>query len=410
MKYDKYSILIFCVLILTSLVYLKTLFVYFVQDDFFLLLISSPHSFSDFMNFFIPRSDTVWYRPLSSQVFFGIGQILFKFNPVPYHALTLLTHMLTVFFIYKSSSIFGEKKPVGLVAALFYGIQSAHTVSLSWLAAFSFILGPLFLLLSLTAYVKNKQFSSILFYFLGLLATEVSVIFVLWLVGFILFFKQFKFDWKLLMVYVVLGISLFWLRLSVFPSGQTIDLYAVSITPAFFSTLKFYLIRLVGFPMLIDEMPILLKTLTYILGSVFTGGIILGVWSKIYKLKNFTTSFKFWFFISLIGLSPFLLLSNHIAPHYLSFSLLGAAYVFSTLILEGAAFIPIRLKTVYLGIIVIAFVIWQFIGIEWTFQTHWIFRRADLAKKLVQEKKFEQPVGSEEYFALGAESAQSLFK
>ena len=60
--------------------------------------------------------------------------------------------------------------------------------------------------------------------------------------------------------------------------------------------------------------------------------------------------------------------------------------------------------------VVLLFLLIQGIGIFWTYNTHWIFQRAILAKTLVEKKSYFHEVGSEEYFSLGANTAAEVYK
>lgn len=104
-------------------------------------------------------------------------------------------------------------------------------------------------------------------------------------------------------------------------------------------------------------------------------------------------------------LVPFLFLTNHVSPHYLSFAWVGGAAVTAIGFEEMGKG---HFKIYFLGIL--AFLLLQFVGSRWTYQTHWIFQRAEMAKRLVGENYLLHPVGSEEYFSLGAGAAAEVFK
>ena len=53
-------------------------------------------------------------------------------------------------------------------------------------------------------------------------------------------------------------------------------------------------------------------------------------------------------------------------------------------------------------VVTLLFVALQYIGSRLTYDTHWIFKRAEVARNLIRERNISHPVGSEEYFALGA--------
>ena len=335
-------------------------------------------------------------------------QILFGLQPFYYHVVVISSHLLVIVIFNKLLLELKLSRLVRLIALIIYALHSIHTVSLSWLAAYSFVLGPGLLLLSLTAYIKGKYVTSWLYYFLSLLATEVSLVFLLWMLGFHLVFRINP-KWRVVMSFGFVSFLLIWFRFYLFPTQQSTDLYKISVSLESIFVVKFYFYRLLGIPMLINQMPILIKMVTYLLGGVFFSLLILGS-IIVFRKKTLLPYFlNFWILIALSGLVPFIVLPNHAAPHYLSYTLIGFSVLTGYLIVNAANFFP-KFKKLIIGIAVGLFVTLQVIGIEWTYQTHWIFKRAEMAQRLIREKKLEHTVGSEEYFSLGANAAKSMFK
>jgi hypothetical protein len=295
---------------------------------------------------------------------------------------------------------------IALLAGLFYGVHQLHTVSLSWLATYPFILGPAILLLTLIFFYKQKTYLSLLFFIFGLLSWEILVMVPIILILFTyLIEKQKKF--LRIIPFVCLGVILIVVRLVIFKTGVKTDLYSIQFSWDIINLFKFYLLRLVGLPMLIVTMPTVEKIITLLLSGLFTIIIIYGFYLSYIKRHLKKKEMLFFLIIMIIGIGPFLFLPNHIAPHYLSIALLGYAVLSAYGIYEVIA--NIKQKKVITMVIILLFVINQYIGIEWTYKTHWIFQRAILSKKLVENKQLIQKVGSEEYFSLGGEYASRAF-
>lgn len=401
------SLGIISIFLVITILFYKTLNTYFVQDDFFLLLISKLYTLNDLFNFFLPRYDTVWYRPLSSQVFFGFGQLIFGYQPFLYHVVVFLTHLLTTYAIYYFFLSEYNIKTVAVLSALLYGIHNIHTVSLSWLAAFSFISAPLFIVLAFIFYKKKNLFISLVFYILGLLTSEVVIIYFFLLV--VDSFSNKALKKSTLLMFSIPIIVIIFARFLFFPTTQKSQLYLFSFSPHFLSNLKFYIIRLVGIPMLVDEMPHLLKNFTFTMGVIILLALLMGL-IRLCKYRMPIKILVYWSGVAFMGMIPFLLMPNHIAPHYLSFSLIGFVIVIAWLIFHGSLFFPVYIQKIYLGIIIGTFILLQIISINWTLQTHEIFRRAELSRRLIAEKTYDHKIGSEEYFSLGAGSAEEIFK
>ena len=138
------------VLVLVPFVFFfPSLFTYFAQDDFFLLSVSRINVLSDVLAFFIPRPEVVWYRPLSSQIFFFVARSLFGLQPIFYHLAVITTHVVTMIWLYKLLVRLSLRRELSFLSAMVYGSHQIHVVSISWLASYSFVLGPLFLVLLL---------------------------------------------------------------------------------------------------------------------------------------------------------------------------------------------------------------------------------------------------------------------
>lgn len=394
--------LVFCV---SFAIFRASLTVYFVQDDFWLLDISRASNITGFVNMFLPLPDAVWYRPLSSQVFFYISRKFFGLNPVYYHAVVMLSHFVVTYLLFKTVYKISGSKLIARVSAVIYGLHQIHVIALSWLAAYSFVLGPLFVILTLYYYISRRFLASWLAFLAGLLATEVGIVGIL-IVGAYDFIVTQNLRSRRLIPYILTVIFVLWLRLFAFPTQTHNDLYSFTLSPGIFETLKFYMFRFAGVPLFFDELPQWQKN------SVIAGIIALIVCLAIgFKhLQVYQTERKKFIFFSvfmMFAILPFLLLRQHIAPYYLSFALLGGAV--SAGYLTESCVKRLGHSWLILGGLTGVFIYVQIIGIKSTYLTHWLFSREQLARKLINEERLVHPVGTEEYFALGANSAAKVF-
>jgi len=232
----------------------RSLCVYFVQDDYWLLAVSQAKNLQEMLTFFLPRIDTVWYRPLSSQIFFFIGHNFFGLNPFFFHIVVIATHLLTVSTLYVLVNKIVNNGKTALLAALLYGVHQIHTVSLSWLATYSFVLGPLFFLLILLEYLHKKYFPMIVYFILGLLTTEVTLVIPLILVSWELMQKNKRILPNSVYLLLISGLLLI-MRFIIFPTTQKTNLYHFGLSLSFFTNLKFYLLRILGIPLTIKLLP-----------------------------------------------------------------------------------------------------------------------------------------------------------
>lgn len=124
--------------------------------------------------------------------------------------------------------------------------------------------------------------------------------------------------------------------------------------------------------------------------------VVLIIYKKI-RLKMLLLSI----IIYISFLTIFLVLPFHYSPHYLTFAFIGAALFIGATITASSKIIQ--------GIFIVSYFVLQLITIKLTFDTHWIIKRAYMAKRLVEERSLIHPVYSEEYFSLGAGMAFELF-
>ncbi|MCM8787409.1 MAG: hypothetical protein NC935_05070 [Candidatus Omnitrophica bacterium] len=384
-------------IILTSfLIFSPVVPLYFFQDDFFLLTISRINNIRDFLRFFIPANGVIWYRPLSSQVFFFIGQNLFGLNPFPYHLVMLLTHLLNIYLVFLFTKKLCKNEKIVLVASFIYGVSSVHFITLAWLATYSFILGPTFVLLTLLYYLKKKYKSSLLFFVFGFLTSEV----VIWtLIPLTFITAVYQKSRVKLVPFLIAVLAVIFVRNVLFPV-RYVEAYSIIINPLnMFSLFKFYLYRTVGIPMLIKSMPNnLFKFIILLLSAIVILIPIISLFHKKTNSKLLLLSLA----IYISFLSIFLFLPFHYSPHYLTFSLIGVSLFLGLIISSSAR--PIQ------AIFIISYFILQAVTVKLTYDTHWVVKRARLAKKLVQEGNLVHPVGSEKYISLGAGKAAEVFK
>jgi len=394
------------VLVLVPFVFFfPSLFTYFAQDDFFLLSVSRINVLSDVLAFFIPRPEVVWYRPLSSQIFFFVARSLFGLQPIFYHLAVITTHVVTMIWLYKLLVRLSLRRELSFLSAMVYGSHQIHVVSISWLASYSFVLGPLFLVL-LLYYSHSFRFTkALLIFILGVLTTEFFIMLTP-LYSWNEFIFTGKINIKRFFWFSTVSVAVVYLRLVAFPARFSSELYTLGNLNKFVPTLKFYLLRIGGTPLLYDTLPLLLQLLSFLSVVICVGFLIAGIYAVYQARISLPKWLLVWSGVALASLFPFLLLSSHVAPYYLSFTLLTLIPVIIWFISHSKFF-----KKLVLGrILLLIFLFVNTVGIFWTYETHWIFRRAKLAQKLVEQRDFTHEVGSEEYISLGADSAIQVFE
>jgi protein O-mannosyl-transferase len=79
---------------------------------------------------------------------------LFGLNPVGYHAVNLLLHILNVLLVFYTVYLISDKAPVALIASLLFGVHPLHVESVAWVAELKDLLYTFFFLASYIFYLK----------------------------------------------------------------------------------------------------------------------------------------------------------------------------------------------------------------------------------------------------------------
>ena len=175
---QKYKYL-FLIFISSSLLFYKSLFVFFTNDDFFFLKISQAKNVLQFLNFFnlIKSPDGFgMYRPLTTQAFYFLSWKFFNLDPVPLHIISFLTFFAVIYLIYKLVYELIKNEKIAMISSFLYAVSATHFGHLYYLATFQELGVTLFVLLSCLSFLKNKNSGSLIFFILALMSKETAVV------------------------------------------------------------------------------------------------------------------------------------------------------------------------------------------------------------------------------------------
>lgn len=405
MHKDKQRILIIVFLFLTIFLswflYRDSFSAYFFQDDWFTIKISQAQNISEFLSFFIPRTDVIYYRPLGMQVPFFILQNLFGVNALPFHLLTLITHMINIFLVFYLIRLLSNNIFVSLLSSFLYGTSLTHYIPFFWSATYSFVLGPTLFYLTFILYLKGKIKQSILCFILGMLTNEIVIILPFVLLMYELLFRRNK---KLLsqsVNFLLIGGLIFFIRLIIFPPPIMGD-YKIELGSYLINSLKAYFLWSFNWP---EEMKaqfvsffginsqftrefafylrIFMVSLFVNVILFYFGPTLMMIYNRRFRYLKRIIFGMIWF---IVGLSPVLLFPKHTFSYYLPISLVGLFYLSATLFKYLVDALPNKLKYIALFPIFILLVNWtivSFYAIEFNYHVHWAPRRAKLAEKLI---------------------------
>ncbi|HOY31750.1 MAG TPA: tetratricopeptide repeat protein [Bacteroidales bacterium] len=176
---------IYAVLVFTFLIYIRALFNGFASYDDDMYILDNPYirSFSRegiqhiFSSFYFDI-----YHPLTTLTYL-FEYKLFGTNPLPYHLLNILLHLLNTWLVYHVTLKLSTNKITSLLVSVLFAVHPMHVESVAWISERKDVLYSLFYLLSLLTYLryietgyKKKHYSAaLLFFILSLLSKPTAV-------------------------------------------------------------------------------------------------------------------------------------------------------------------------------------------------------------------------------------------
>lgn len=386
----------------------------FFQDDYFLLDISQAQNFKEFLAFFKPRQDVIFYRPLSMQIWYFLLRTFFDLKSYWFHLSGLIIFLFNLLVLYRLLLKITKKKELAFLTTFFYGTSGIHYLSLIWSAAFHYIIGCLFFNLSLYFFVsynhkrkKSDFLFSLIFYILALLSEETSFFLFFLIFYFLIIFKGFKGKISflrekikiLLPFFLIASFYLFFrFKVAKIPFGQ--EDYIFKIDNKIFKNLYWHILWVLNIPedfkfqwLSFSKInPLFIKDFSFYFYSLF--GLFIFVVILIYFLplffliKNLIKKrsfrkifFKFsffglgWFFL---GLIPAIFFPYHQYPYFLTFSAIGFYLFFLIplgLLVSSFGQKKIR-KIGFSGLLICLWYLFSFLNLDFTKKTHWANRRA----------------------------------
>ncbi|OGD86524.1 hypothetical protein A2164_03395 [Candidatus Curtissbacteria bacterium RBG_13_35_7] len=370
----------FCVFLLLTLftfaVWNKALLNFFAQDDFILVeQFSQNNLWQDIKNVFGPPQVTHW-RPIHNLFFLITGNIFSK-NYFEYHLVTLVFHIGASFLIYKITQKLTGNVRTAIISGFFYGVHPAHFVSLFWISGGATLIGFFFLAASFYNYILEKKILSLILYVLALLTSEAMIVGLAILVCFEVLVKGKKID-KLFLTLIGSISAIFLITRFVFlTSKTTFDAYQIEFSIKTISAVKYYLLRIAGFAEVSGDLTISLILLSWL-------ALIVLLLTKTLNKRKIIHQLIFSIAIIVIGLFPFILIPQHLSPHYMNVSIFGFAIVIGLALKQLGPIISFIFLAIFVGIAIY--------NIDLTKDNNWVITRSNLAKTYLAKIERDQPV------------------
>lgn len=405
------------IIFFTLLLFKNSFFTYFFQDDWFLLAISKIKAVGDFLHFFIPRFDVQFYRPLSHEIFYFIGQHLFGLNPLGFHAVAWIFFIANIILVWKLSKIFLADKKLSLLFAFLYATSAIHYNSLFWIINFSYILVGFWYFAGFLIFVKSgnsgrTNFLLNVIFILGLLSNEFMITFPAILFIYILLFKSrhLRKYFPLLTGLVVIVLFYLFVRLFIFkPSYGT---YQFVFNKSVISSYRFFVLFFLNWPETMKDQMItfyrvngrFLQTFSSEFYIFLTNLALFAIVFILLPVISFIANAKYKLFIFkkykelffallwfLINLLPIIFIPSHISPHQGTIAFWGFLLLFFVMFDGALRYLNKYLSVILIISIIISWVVSSYTAIILNDKIHWIKRRSDLAYQWVKRTKTAFP-------------------
>ncbi len=387
-------ITIFILSFLSFITFKSSFSAYFFQDDWFSLSISRVTNIAQIFKFFIPRSDVIYYRPLGMQIPFAVSQFIFGLNPLPFHIVTFIIHLLNGLLVYFLIKELLSNKNIAIFGTFLYLISATHGIIFYWSATFAFVLAPFFYFSSVLLYFRKHILISIVLFVMGLLSNELLISLpVLLLIYELVLGKR---EFKKLAIYFILTFAYLVMRWQYLPNVQQGDYQLQLGFKQLLLNLRDYCLWALNWPNEIHNQfsSFLLLNLTFMKNFLFqitTWMIntllvlfVIGL-SLLNFIRNSTSRHimifgGMWF---VIGLMPVLFFSQHAFSYYVPVALVGLIVVLGSSVANLSKTINPVQYIILLLFIGSGLYAASLLTMEFDYYTHWAPRRSQLSQKFI---------------------------
>lgn len=409
--------ILFLTLVAIVLLYYKMIYLNFVTEDYHQLWTGKFNSLNEFNSFFFYK-DTIekqlpFYRPLTTQVYYGLMQKAFGIEAFYFHLASLVFHLFNTYLVYKIATHFlkSTERKFSFLASVIYGLNPSHVVNIIWPAVFQEVGSTFSLSLSLLTFVysisrKNNllYILSLLFFSFSLLSKEVAIMFPFLLVLYIFVFNKKSYFKRLLPFFLLLAYYSYFHFIK-YPFQQT-EGYTFLVNFQALNTLRWHVWWALGFPEPMTTyigdnttiQPQLWYSFTKETIVVFSLFIVLcisvafGVY-KIMRIKFTELIDKRIFFFAtlyLFFLVPILFLPENKNAYHQTFSLVGFSLVLSLFFIKLQK-IPTFDTKFLAGVFISSLLCLYFYSAYFTYNNNRISTRSYMAEILLATFRTQNP-------------------
>jgi protein O-mannosyl-transferase len=174
------------ILVFTALLYCRVLFNNFVNLDDDIFILNNPllknFSLNGIKAIFTSVRASGDYHPLTTLINL-LQYKLFGTDPLPYHALNILLHLLNTWLVFILAEKLSHNRNTACVVALLFAIHPMHVESVVWASELKDVLYAFFYLFSLLTYLnyldhgyRKKHYAFLMLYFLASLLSKSAAV------------------------------------------------------------------------------------------------------------------------------------------------------------------------------------------------------------------------------------------
>jgi hypothetical protein len=173
---NRRGIRLLCLGLLCVVAYAPALNIPLLEDDYpnisLALVYGPPSGLSSLFHDGVSRS-----RATSYWVFFAVWRVA-NLNPVVYHAVSLLLHIVNTWLVFWIAMAWPLMRPGALWAAAFFAVHEGHQEAVMWFSAINELLMFAFGAAALLCWMHKWRLAGIMLFALALLSKESAVIFL----------------------------------------------------------------------------------------------------------------------------------------------------------------------------------------------------------------------------------------
>lgn len=173
------------IILLMIIIFSPAFFIFFSADDFYNMRLVMGQNFPSVLTSFLftRRADFLFYRPLTTQLYFYTVKSIFGLNPNFYHGISFLTFFICIFLVYRLAFYLTKHQNTALLTTFFYGLTPSNITRLGWVVQIQELAFGLFTFAACLFWLDHLQMKrsgtylgTVICFILALMSKESAVI------------------------------------------------------------------------------------------------------------------------------------------------------------------------------------------------------------------------------------------